>query len=487
MSSVAFTPGEVIANRYQLISKLGEGGMGSVWRAEHVTLRSPVALKFIEASIAQSEEASARFMREAQSAAALRSTHVVQIFDYGIDRDVPYIAMELLVGDSLRDRMDKVRLAPRQLADVMTQVCRAMSKAHEAGVVHRDLKPDNIFLVSEDDQEICKVLDFGIAKVSDNGLNGVSSATRTGTIMGTPYYMSPEQAQGNRTVDYRADLWALAIIVFECVTGSVPFQSDALGDLILRICVRPIPRPSELGPVPPGFDEWFERASNRDPTLRFQSAREFADSLRMVLGVSFSDVAGAGSSAAQPWGQTPFPGAHSATPDAAPAPGFRLTTNGHAAAALGQSSAALRQSEPPITSASPGGSAWKLWLGAAALISVSVLALGIYAVAQPRASAPAVAQAPSAGAALEAPSAPPAAPPEVAPAPPTSSVSVEQAAPAPSAVASKPAAQVKHTANAKGKPPPTTPSGPTKPPVASAPPPAKEPAAKPAAFEDRKW
>ena len=502
MSSVAFAPGEIIANRYQLVSKLGEGGMGSVWRAEHVTLRSPVALKFIEASIAQNEEATSRFMREAQSAAALRSTHVVQIFDYGIDRDVPYIAMELLVGDSLRERMDKVRLTPRQLIEVMSQVCRAMSKAHEAGVVHRDLKPDNIFLVSEDDQEICKVLDFGIAKVSNNGLNGVSSATRTGAIMGTPYYMSPEQAQGNRTVDYRADLWALAIIVFECVTGSVPFQSEALGDLILRICVRPIPKPSEFGPVPPGFDEWFERAADRDPTQRFQSAREFAESLRLVLAQSPGDLAGEGSSAPQPWGQTPFPGGGEVPGGYQSAPGFRLTTNGSAAAELVQSSPAL-QPEASGDQAKQRSSAWKFGVAAAALLGVVVVGLGLYAVTRPHGPATELTAQAAAGGSVEVPTAPsavvaePSVLPEEAsaaaePAPAPGSASAAQGAPGPGATASKVAL----------KPQPAKPSGasPSARPTAAQPTAAKPTAAKPTAastttkeppkpgvFEDRKW
>ncbi|MCA9645893.1 MAG: protein kinase [Myxococcales bacterium] len=358
--SASFSPGEVVADRYRLVSKLGEGGMGSVWRAEHMTLKSPVALKFIESSISQNEEATARFMREAQSAAALRSTHVVQIFDYGVDRGVPYIAMELLVGESLRDRMDRTRLSPRQLAEIMTQVCRAMSKAHEAGIVHRDLKPDNIFLVSEDDQEVAKVLDFGIAKVAES-VDGVSSATRTGTIFGTPYYMSPEQAQGNRAVDYRADLWALAIIVFECVTGKLPFQSDGLGDLILRICVHPVPTPSSLAQVPPGFDQLFAHAATRDPHARFQSAREFADSLKVVLGVSYNEGFGIGGGGPQPWGATPFPPGYNPRFQESGEKYLGLTTNGHAAAALNGTSNISK----------PSRAAW--WLGGGALAALMIV------------------------------------------------------------------------------------------------------------------
>src|SRR5215472_10547433 len=153
------------------------------------------------------------------------------------------------------------------------------------GIVHRDLKPDNIFLVKDDDREIVKVLDFGIAKANKNTLEG--SNTKTGAMLGTPYYMSPEQAQGTKAVDSRSDLWSLAVIVFQCVTGKLPFESDALGDLLVKIIVAPVPVPSQVNAdVPPGFDQWFAKASCREPTQRFQTAREFAEALSLVFGIS---------------------------------------------------------------------------------------------------------------------------------------------------------------------------------------------------------
>src|SRR6185503_10771840 len=155
-------------------------------------------------------------MREAQSAAALRSPHVVQILDFGADNGVPYIAMELLDGESLAARIERTRgLSPGETANIIAQVSRAVVKAHEAGIVHRDLKPDNIFVVRNDEEEVAKVLDFGIAKASNVFGVTTGSATRTGAILGTPYYMSPEQAEGNRQVDHRTDLWALGVIAFE--------------------------------------------------------------------------------------------------------------------------------------------------------------------------------------------------------------------------------------------------------------------------------
>jgi serine/threonine-protein kinase len=278
--------GFVVADRYKLEALLGQGGMGSVWRAQHLLLRSPVALKMINPSIANTREAVARFLREAQAAAALRSPHVVQILDYGVHQEVPFIAMELMEGESLADRLHRLgKLSPADTARILTQVSRAISRAHEAGVIHRDLKPDNIFLVRNEDEEVAKVLDFGIAKTTE-GVAPRTAATVTGAMLGTPYYMSPEQADGGRGVDLRTDLWALAVIAFECITGNRPFDAGTIGELVLQICVRPIQVPSTVTRVPPGFDAWFARGTDRRLDGRFQSARELAEELRRVCGVT---------------------------------------------------------------------------------------------------------------------------------------------------------------------------------------------------------
>jgi serine/threonine-protein kinase len=278
--------GMVVANRFRLGEMLGRGGMGSVWRATHLGLDVPCAVKFIEGELAALPEAQARFEREAKAAAQLRSPHVVQILDHGVWDGTPYIAMELLEGEDLGKRLARVgRMSPADTHNVVGQVCRALAKAHAAGIVHRDLKPDNIFLVRDDDREITKVLDFGIAKSRGQDLGG-SSNTKTGAMLGTPYYMSPEQAQGIKQVDFRTDLWALAVIVYQALTGRLPFESEALGDLLVRIIVAPLPVPSHVGPVPPGFDQWWTKAASRDPNERFQSAKELADSLALVCGVS---------------------------------------------------------------------------------------------------------------------------------------------------------------------------------------------------------
>ena len=192
--------------------------------------------------------------------------------------------MELLDGESLAERLERVgALGPEQTARIMTHVARAMAKAHEAGVIHRDLKPANIFLVCNDDDEVAKVLDFGIAKTQDVASG---SATRTGSMIGTPAYMSPEQAQGTKTVDGRTDLWAMGTIAFECLTGRMVFEGTAVGELILQVCALPLPVPSRVADVPPGFDAWFARALDRDVEQRYQTPKEFIDSLRAVLGFS---------------------------------------------------------------------------------------------------------------------------------------------------------------------------------------------------------
>ena len=259
--------------------------MGSVWLAEHLTLCSQVAIKLIHVDMASSAEVLDRFLREARAAASLRSPHVVQILDHGVDDGTPYITMELLEGESLADRLARVgRLEPAALARIMTEVGRAVGRAHEAGIIHRDMKPDNVFLVRNDDDEVTKVLDFGVAKASKPGSLGAaaSSATRTGAVLGTPYYMSPEQAVGARSLDHRTDIWAMGVIAFECLLGQRPFDAETLGGLLLAICTHPIPIPSRCGPVPPGFDAWFARACHRDLDQRFSSARDAALELKRV-------------------------------------------------------------------------------------------------------------------------------------------------------------------------------------------------------------
>jgi serine/threonine protein kinase len=277
--------GVVIARRYRLVRKLGAGGMGSVWLAHDISLDSTCALKLIDDDKAQSDEVRVRFEREAKAAAQLRGAHVVDVFDHGESEGTLYIAMEYLQGEDLGARLDRVgRLDGPTTYRVVAHVARALVRAHAAGIVHRDLKPENIYLVQGDEEEVAKVLDFGIAKHDAYSLQG--KATRTGSFLGTPFYVSPEQARGKST-DYRSDLWSLGIIVFQCLAGRPPFESEALGELMGLILYEDLPSLTRHNPeLPPALDAWWQRAAARDREQRFQSAKEMADALGHALGIS---------------------------------------------------------------------------------------------------------------------------------------------------------------------------------------------------------
>ena len=277
--------GTVVAGRFRLVRELGHGGMGAVWLAHDTSLETPCAIKFIIGQAAQDQAMRARFEREAKSAAQLRSPNVVQILDHGVSDGMPYIAMELLEGEDLDHRLQRVgRLSARETVYIMSQVAKALMRANAAGLVHRDLKPANIFLVRDEDRDIPKVLDFGVAKSTMPEL--ADSSTKTGALMGTPYYMSPEQTRGTKALDHRSDLWALAVIVFQCVVGRRPFMSDSLGDLLFKIGTDPLPVPTQVAPdLPPSFDAWWLVAAQRDPALRYQTAKDFVDALALALGM----------------------------------------------------------------------------------------------------------------------------------------------------------------------------------------------------------
>jgi serine/threonine protein kinase len=451
-------PQQVLSGKYRLERELGRGGMGAVWLAQHLTLHSPVAIKLIEETVATNPEALSRFLREAQAAASLRSPHVVQILDHGVDNGVPFIVMELLEGESLAGRIERVRrLSPADTARIMTQVGRAMTKAHEAGVVHRDLKPDNIFLVRNDEEEIAKVLDFGIAKSNAHGVASVSSATRTGSVLGTPYYMSPEQAEGAKGVDHRTDIWAMGVIACECLLGIRPFDAETLGSLLLAICAREMPVPSRLGAVPAGFDAWFARACARDVGQRFATAKEAAHQLRSVCAGEMMS------------GYAPPPISGQPAVQAASLP--LASTTGHLSLSSG--------SQLPKKSAAPWVVLGVLGLGVVAGGAFFALRSGEHSEAA--ASAAHAAEAPppppvapltpepskpatDAAAAAPSPSAPPSAAPlaSVAPPPPTAAVR----APATARVSARP-----HAASVVEKPKPA--------PAAPAPAPPAAPASKP--------
>lgn len=286
-------PGEnsIVAGKYRLVGLLGRGGMGSVWEGVHTTLGTRVAVKFIETEFAHHEEVRDRFFNEAFAAARLQSKHIVQVYDHGVDDGGrPYIVMEFLSGEPLDQRLVREgTLTLPDLASLLQQVCRAVKKAHDAGIIHRDLKPENVFLVwdEEDRRDLVKVVDFGIAKFTDR--SGITSATRTGAVIGTPHFMSPEQARGLKAVDERADVWSIGVIAYRAVTGVLPFDGEAVGDLLVKICTQEPAPPSSHVPLPAEFDRWMERALAKDPNERFAGVEQQASALLAAAGASDTD------------------------------------------------------------------------------------------------------------------------------------------------------------------------------------------------------
>jgi hypothetical protein len=332
-------------------------------------LRSPVAIKLIAREMAETDDGLQRFFREARTAAALRNPHVVQILDYGVEQSVPYIVMELLEGEPLSERLKRLgRLSLRETEYVLRHVSRALGRAHDAGIVHRDLKPANVFIVANEEDELIKLLDFGIAKARVDVLTAsMANNTRTGVFLGTPFYMSPEQVEGSKSLDYRADIWSLGVLAYECLLGALPFSGDTFGSLVLSICSRPLPIPSKQGPVPVGFDAWFARACARDPGQRFSSAREAASELRRLTDAAL----GSGSATSTPpspfelrlWQMAsapafpPAPAAPSHATNRTPAP-VLVETHGGASRAPPRGQSGMRGNQ-------------RAWIGAA------VLAVGV--------------------------------------------------------------------------------------------------------------
>jgi serine/threonine protein kinase len=281
--------GTIVAGKYRVERILGRGAMGSVWFATHTTLGHAVAVKFIHPDLARSAQARRRFETEAKAAAKLRSRHVAQVIDHGVsDTEQPYIVMEFLEGHSLESVIEaRGALPPQEVLVIIEQAARALENAHRAGVVHRDLKPDNIMLATDPEAKpygyTVKLVDFGIAKVVSEQSGASSGATHAGAVVGTPHYMAPEALTGSHPVGPRSDVWSLGACAYKAMTGQVPFEGDAIGDIVIKVCVSPLPVPStQRAGLPNGFDVWFSKACHRDPTQRFASATQAREALQRL-------------------------------------------------------------------------------------------------------------------------------------------------------------------------------------------------------------
>src|SRR5262245_20776567 len=268
--------GETFGN-YRVTELIGEGGMGVVYVAEHPGIGRRAAVKVLRAGLIDNAELTRRFFNEARAANSIRHPGIVEVFDCGtLPSGVSYIVMELLEGENLSTRLRRVgRLSHPDARRTAAQTASALAAAHAVGIVHRDLKPDNLFLVPDDRDpslQMVKVLDFGIAKLGQDSGRLTYVRTRTGSVMGTPAYMSPEQCRGTREIDYRADIYALGVILFEMVCGRAPFVSEGFGEMVHLHISEPPPPPRSIEPsVPEDLERLILWCLAKEPTERMQS------------------------------------------------------------------------------------------------------------------------------------------------------------------------------------------------------------------------
>jgi len=265
--------GDVVADKYRIEQLIGVGGMGAVFSAIHQFTGKRVALKWMLPELAKDADAVARFMREAHAAGRISHPNVVDVYDVGQHASSYFLVMEFLQGEPLTSALARRDLTPAEVLTLLLPAMRGVAAAHRQGVVHRDLKPDNIFLAYEEDgvRREAKVLDFGISKLSNEETTNMR-LTRTGAVVGTPYYMSPEQIRGSHTLDKRADIYAIGVILYEALTGQVPFHADTYGALVLEIATGTPKSPDEIVPtLPPELSRVVLRAMARDIPSRYPS------------------------------------------------------------------------------------------------------------------------------------------------------------------------------------------------------------------------
>ncbi|MEQ9318503.1 MAG: serine/threonine-protein kinase, partial [Polyangiaceae bacterium] len=289
---IALKAGTVINGRYRIERMLGRGGMGTVYLVRHTNTEEKLALKLLHPALAENEAAVQRFRTEARAPVRIESEHVVRVVDADVCEklgQVPFMVMERLKGHDLRSELKRRGALPAgEVVLYLSQVARALDKAHQKGIIHRDLKPANMYVVRrEDGSPLVKVLDFGIAKLTDDAAKELTVA---GQVFGTPWYMAPEQARGELgAVGPATDLWALGLIAYQLLTGMNYWTADGMAALVGQICYEPMPPPTQRAPhLGPLFDMWFNRACNRDPSRRFPTARELVAELAQALGVNHS-------------------------------------------------------------------------------------------------------------------------------------------------------------------------------------------------------
>jgi eukaryotic-like serine/threonine-protein kinase len=286
--------GTILSDRYRVLKKLGEGGMGSVYLAEHTTINKKLAIKVLSPEYAHKQDLVDRFLQEARAASMIDQENVVEISDFGsTPTGSVFFVMEYLPGEDLSDTIKNTGpMAWERVKPIMLQICSALEAAHAAGIIHRDMKPENCFRLSRrGNDDFIKVLDFGIAKVTSDEGDGGRALTRTGMIFGTPEYMSPEQAKGER-VDHRVDVYAVGVILYELLTGRVPFTADTFMGILTQHMFEAPPAPSAVLPtagITPEVEAIILKALQKDREYRFQSMSEMAEAIRAV-GTGMSAV-----------------------------------------------------------------------------------------------------------------------------------------------------------------------------------------------------
>jgi serine/threonine-protein kinase len=282
--------GTVLAERYEIVRKIGEGGMGAVYEARHAIIGKRVAVKVLLEKFLENQELIARLLQEARLASSIGHENIVDVTDYGTTSDGrAFVVMEFLDGEALAQLvMRDAPLPVERSLSILRQVCSALSAAHAKGIVHRDVKPENIYLVRRGDVDFVKVVDFGVSKAVHSREEGVDlqRLTRTGTVLGTPLYMSPEQARGGDDVDHRADIWSAGLMLYECLTGEVPFRANNYLGVISQVLTQETVPPSQLRPelgIPAAVDRVVMRALEKDRDKRYQQMAEFEHDVERLL------------------------------------------------------------------------------------------------------------------------------------------------------------------------------------------------------------